>query len=186
MAFIQVIDEKQADGKLKEIYDQIKKSRGKLAEIHKIQSLNPDSIIDHMQLYMTLMFGQSPLKRYQREMIGVVVSATNQCEYCQAHHGQALNYFWKDTNRVEQLKLDFKKLDLNTSDQILCEWAERLSLDPSEKPSEIIKRLKVEGFDDRAILDATLIVAYFNFVNRIVMGLGLDTNPVDAEGYIYD
>ncbi len=183
MAYIQVIDEKQADGKLKEIYDQIKKSRGKLAEVHKIQSLNPDSIIDHMKLYMTLMFGQSPLKRYQREMIGVVVSAANQCEYCQAHHGEALNHFWKNTSRVEQLKRNFKKLDLNTADQILCEWAERLTIDPSNRPSEIMNLLINSDFDDRAILDATLIVAYFNFVNRIVMGLGLEYNANEIKGY---
>jgi hypothetical protein len=38
-------------------------------------------MLDHRALYRTLMFGPSPLKRYQREMIGVVVAALNQCLY---------------------------------------------------------------------------------------------------------
>ena len=44
-------------------------------------SLNPKSMLDHRALYDTLMFGPSPLRRYQREMIGVVVSALNECHY---------------------------------------------------------------------------------------------------------
>jgi hypothetical protein len=47
----------------------------------KIHSLSPRSMTAHRTLYRTLMFGPSPLKRYQREMIGVVVSALNDCHY---------------------------------------------------------------------------------------------------------
>ena len=101
MPYIEVIEHAQAEGKLKEVYDHLLETRGKLAEVHKIQSLNPESIMNHMDLYMTIMFGQSPLKRYQREMIAVVVSAVNDCEYCQTHHGAALNHFWKDEAKVQ-------------------------------------------------------------------------------------
>ena len=47
----------------------------------KIHSLHPASLVDHQHLYKTLMYGASPLSRAQREMIGVVVSAINRCEY---------------------------------------------------------------------------------------------------------
>lgn len=59
------------------------KSRGKLARIHKIQILNPDTIVKHTDLYMSIMFGRSPLGRAQREMMAVVVPAADDCEYCQ-------------------------------------------------------------------------------------------------------
>ena len=42
-------------------------------------------------------------------MIFVVVSTANRCVYCQAHHGAALNNYWKDEQRVEQLKKGIKK-----------------------------------------------------------------------------
>jgi hypothetical protein len=51
-------------------------------------------------------------------------------------------------------------------------------------------KLKALGLDDRAILDATLVLSYFNFVNRIVLGLGLGLGLAVSEeelaGYKYD
>jgi alkylhydroperoxidase family enzyme len=80
MALIKVIQPEEAEGELKEVYDDIITTRGKLAEIHKIQSLNPKSIVNHMDLYMTLMYGKSPIKRVVREMMAVVVSKANNCK----------------------------------------------------------------------------------------------------------
>ncbi len=85
MAHIETTDPKNARGNLKEIYDQLLETRGKIAEVHKIQSLNPEALVSHMDLYMTIMFGKSPLRRYQREMLGVVTSAVNKCAYCNNH-----------------------------------------------------------------------------------------------------
>ena len=172
---------------LLEIYDDLKKKRGKLAEVHKIQSLNPESIVNHMDLYMTIMFGRSPLKRYQREMIAVVVSGANQCEYCTIHHGDALNHFWKDQDKVNQLARDFYSVDLSEADLALCEFGHELTLQPFNITEEKhIKLLKSLGFDERSILDATLVISYFNFVNRIVMGLGVDVEEEGGKGYEYD
>ena len=50
MPFIEVIDYSGASGHLKEIYDDLLNKRGKLAEVHKIQSLHPDSIVRHLDL----------------------------------------------------------------------------------------------------------------------------------------
>lgn len=96
MPHIKVIEHNEAEGDLKVIYDDLVAKRGKLAEVHKIQSLNPESIVKHMDLYMSIMYSKSPLSRAQREMIAVVVSAANNCRYCQIHHSDALNHYWKD------------------------------------------------------------------------------------------
>ncbi|MEM6726629.1 MAG: peroxidase, partial [Bacteroidota bacterium] len=77
MPYIDVIQHEDATGDLKSIYDHLVATRGKLAEVHKIQSLHPKSITAHMDLYMEIMFTKSPLRRYQREMIAVIVSVTN-------------------------------------------------------------------------------------------------------------
>ncbi len=45
--------------------------------------------------------------------------------------------------------------------------------------------LKETGLDDRAILDATLVVAYFNFVNRMVLSLGVQLEEQNGEGFRY-
>lgn len=188
MAYIKVIEHEEAEGRLKEIYDDLVQSRGKLAAVHKIQSLHPETIVAHMDLYMKIMFGKSPLRRYQREMMAVVVSVSNNCLYCTKHHAEAVQHFWKDETKVEQLIEDYTQLDLSKTDRLLCDLAKQLTQNPSKTAEEIyLQPLKEAGLDDRGVLDATLVIAYFNFVNRIVLGLGVNLEAKDGTGgYEYD
>jgi len=186
MSFIDIIEPEEATGSLKEIYEDLEKKRGKLARIHKVQSLNPQTIVTHMDLYMSIMFSKSPLSRAQREMMAVVVSAENRCEYCQLHHGEALNHYWKDRKKVQQLREDYNKLDLDNLDARLCRLARKLTLKPGDIDEEKdVQPLKNMGLSDRALLDAVLVVSYFNFVNRMVQGLGVETDEEEVQGYKY-
>jgi uncharacterized peroxidase-related enzyme len=85
---------------LKEIYSQLEKQRGQIAEVHKIQSLRPESIVKHMDLYMEIMYSKSEFSRAQREMMAVVVSKTNNRNYCIEYHASALQMYWKDKTRL--------------------------------------------------------------------------------------
>ena len=49
--------------------------------ILKIHGLNPEALKGHVALYKAAMWKESPLSRAQREMIAVVVSLFNRCEY---------------------------------------------------------------------------------------------------------
>lgn len=81
-AWITTIDEDDANEELAAAYERCAdRTTGRAANIMKVHSLNPHSMLDHRALYRTLMFGPSPLRRYQREMIGVVVSALGGCHY---------------------------------------------------------------------------------------------------------
>ncbi len=81
MAWIEVIDEAEATGKLKDLYKQNRESWGGVDNILKIHSLAPETLSSHLALYKTLMRGPGELSRLQREMIAVVVSALNHCHY---------------------------------------------------------------------------------------------------------
>jgi len=185
MAHIETTSPEQAEGYLKEVYEKLIESRGKLAEIHKVQSLNPNALVTHMDFYMAIMFGKSPLKRYQREMLGVVTSVVNQCEYCIRHHEQALLAYWKDQEKTDQLITDRLDLDLSEKDNLLCDLAEKLTRNQNSDYSEDVITLKNAGFGDRAILDAVQVIAYFNFVNRLVLGLGVEHSVNEKKGYKY-
>jgi alkylhydroperoxidase family enzyme len=54
---------------------------GELANILASHSLKPDALAAHVRLYRTIMFGDSPLTRTEREAIAVAVSAANDCHY---------------------------------------------------------------------------------------------------------
>ena len=51
------------------------------ANILASHSLNPEAVAAHVRLYRTIMFGDSPLTRTEREAVAVAVSAANDCHY---------------------------------------------------------------------------------------------------------
>jgi len=187
MTYINTILPNEAKGKLLEIYQLIEKSRGKVADLYIAQSLNPESIQNHLDLYMTLMYGKSPLKRTQREMMAVVVSVQNQCNYCIEHHRIALEHFWRDPKKTKILIRDFtdEKLNLSKKDLLLCKLAKEMTLFPGGDFENLLEQLKTTGLDEKGTLDAVLIISYFNFVNRMIntLGVGLEA---DSGGYSYD
>ncbi|NOQ74730.1 MAG: peroxidase-related enzyme [Crocinitomix sp.] len=186
MANIEVIDYEGSTGRLHEIYDDLIAKRGKLAGVHTIQSLRPESIVKHIELYMEIMFSRSELSRAKREMLAVIVSISNNCEYCQLHHASALNHYWKAENKLTQLKTDFELADIDEQELALCRYAKIVTIDPGKANNEnLTEPLKVAGLSDSAILDATLVISYFNFVNRIVLSLGVESSDEEIEGYKY-
>ena len=185
MPFIKTINYEESTDELREAYDSIIGARGKLAEVHKIQSLDPASLLAHTDLYKAVMFGKSPLKRYQREMMAVVVSAANKCRYCIEHHKEALDFYWKDPERSNKLAAQLDLPDLSAADRELCKLAKNLTQMPYGTSWASIELLKNAGLDDRAILDAVQVIAYFNFVNRMVLALGVEFNDEETKGYNY-
>ena len=110
MSRIKVISQNEATGRLKEIYNELIVKRGKLAEVHTIQSLRPESIVKHIDIYMEIIFSKSELSRAEREMMAVEVSKTNRCVYCQKHHAEALNNYWKDDEKTKDFRNSFHNI----------------------------------------------------------------------------
>ena len=81
MAWIKVIEPREATGALKQEYDAAVERAGKVFNILKVQSLNPPALQASMQMYRTTMFGPSGLSRAEREMLATVVSWANHCFY---------------------------------------------------------------------------------------------------------
>ena len=82
MAWIKMIPEEEAEGKLAELYQKYRsKESGMMDHILKIHSLDPPSMESHIRMYKELMFGPSELSRKERETIAVVVSVENSCHY---------------------------------------------------------------------------------------------------------
>ena len=103
MSWIEEIDVSEAEGKLAEVYAELLEKRGKVANILQVHSLSPDAMANHLDLYMSIMFGSSGLSRAEREAIAVVVSATNECDYCVNHHTEALRRYIKDDDVLQTL-----------------------------------------------------------------------------------
>ena len=81
MPWIKQIPIAEATGLLKEEFDKALKRAGRVWHIVHIMSVNAHAMHDSIGLYATIMMGESPLTRVQREMLATVVSAENRCHY---------------------------------------------------------------------------------------------------------
>lgn len=183
MAWIKQIDEEHAEGELAEVYARLLEQRGKLANILKVQSLNPGALGAHVDLYMATMFAQSGLSRAEREAIAVVVSTLNDCEYCTQHHLAALRRYVKDDDILQTLARAENLDELEPRLGNIVMHAEKLTSAPGAMTESDLHDLRTVGLKDKDILDLTLVVAYFNFVNRIAMGLGVEFSDAELTGY---
>ena len=183
MSWINEIEVSNADGKLAAMYAELIKKRGKVSNILKVHSLNPDAMEGHLDLYMTLMFGKSGLSRLEREAIAVVVSAANDCAYCVNHHAEALRRYIKDEETLELLSTADGLETLEPRLSNIVRHAEKLTSAPGAMTESDLGELRAVDLSDKDILDLTLIVSYFNFVNRIAVGLGVDFSAEEMGGY---
>ncbi|MCB2211748.1 peroxidase-related enzyme [bacterium] len=184
MPWIQVIPETGADDSVRTAYERIAGKRGRVANVFKIQSLDLESMLAHLDLYTSLMYGKDGLTREQCELIGVAVSATNKCPYCVRHHTEALNRYWRDHNRAALFALDVKQYPLLPAERAMLDYAIKLTKTPNEMNEADVAALREVGFDDRKILLINQIASYFNYVNRLVLGLGV-TIEDDTDGFAY-
>lgn len=64
--------------------------------------------------------------------------------------------------------------ELTDVERAMLAFAEKLTLSPSEMREEDVRGLRKVGWSDRAISDIVQVAAYFNYINRIADGLGVD------------
>ena len=67
---------------------------------------------------------------------------------------------------------DFEALDPRMA--ALCRYAVKLTLSPQRMARKDVEELRGTGLDDRAIVDANQVVSYYNYVNRVADGLGVE------------
>ena len=92
-------------------------------------------------------------------------------------HGEDLRAATGNRSFAETVKRDYRDAPLGARERALCEFAEKLTRNPSRMTPEDCQRLRSEGLSDRDILDAVEVISYFNYINRVADGLGVDLEP---------
>lgn len=78
-----------------------------------------------------------------------------------------------DKALVEALEKDYEAAPISSQDRIMLDHVVKLTKDATKVQKEDIDRLRSAGFDDRGILQITLIAAWFNYINRVADALGV-------------
>jgi uncharacterized peroxidase-related enzyme len=90
------------------------------------------------------------------------------------HHGEALRKLTDNTRMVLALIEDYEAAPIQENDRAMIEYAVQLTEEPSSVLEEDVDHLREVGFSDKEILSMAQTVAYFNFVNRLTSGLGVE------------
>ena len=81
MAFIKLLNIYEEYGLLKKEYEKGLRRAGRIWNVLTIQSQTPQILKDSMSLYGSTMFGNSNISRFDSELLAVVTSLSNECEY---------------------------------------------------------------------------------------------------------
>ena len=180
MSWIKTIPYKDAVGRLKRLYDRVKGPDDNIDNVLKIHSLRPHTLNGHMVLYKSVLHNSgNTFPKWYLEVLGTYVSKLNKCQYCFDHHSQGIK---KNLNEDSQFDLILKAINDEDFGSVLsakmvagCNYAKLLTFDHPSITHETINELRNQGFDDGEILEVNQVVSYFNYVNRMVVGLGVDT-----------
>jgi uncharacterized peroxidase-related enzyme len=74
---------------------------------------------------------------------------------------------------VQALKLDYRNAPISEQDKVMLDYVVKLTKDAVQCSPEDHKKLRAVGFDDRGILQITLIASWFNYINRVADALGV-------------
>ena len=78
-----------------------------------------------------------------------------------------------DKELVEALEKDYTTAPISPQDRLMLDYVVKVTKDATKVGKGDHEKLRAAGFDDRAILQITLIAAWFNYINRVADALGV-------------
>jgi uncharacterized peroxidase-related enzyme len=78
-----------------------------------------------------------------------------------------------DEALVEALKKDYTTAPITEQERVMLDYVVKLTKDATKVWKDDHERLRAAGFDDRGILQITLIASWFNYINRVADALGV-------------
>jgi uncharacterized peroxidase-related enzyme len=181
MTWIHTISYDDSEGELRRLYDRVKGPDNNVDNVMLAHSLRLHSMQGHMTLYKyVLHHSRNTLPKAYLEAIGVYVSSLNNCGYCVEHHFAGMTRLLDDTARAESIREALQKRrphDVFDGAELAgLNYASKLTLRASQVAEADIETMRQAGLDDGQILEINQVTAYFNYANRTVLGLGVNTS----------
>ena len=186
-AWIKMISDEDADETLTKAQDIARTPHRTLDNVKRVHSLRPSTMNGHVVLYRACLHDdQNTIPMWFQEVISSYVSTLNNCPYSYANHWANACHLMADPQKAEQIEAAFKSRApeevFKGSQLAFLRYAEKLTLSPKDMCKADVDMLKEEGISDGEILEANQIIGYFNYVNRLLNGLGVSTDG-DVVGY---
>jgi uncharacterized peroxidase-related enzyme len=181
MSWITTIPYEKASGKLLRLYNRVKGPDNNVDNIMLAHSLRPHSMEGHMTMYKNVLHHTAnSIPKWFLEALGVFTSIKNHCDYCVEHHFSGMARLVDDSKLAQRMREAMETgQHSGVFDGQQCaalDYAHKLTSTPGEMCEADVQHLREAGWDDGEILEINQVVAYFNFANRTVLGLGVYTH----------
>ena len=133
---------------------------------------DPESLEVRSPLFNLIMYGKDGLSSAERELGAVGASVVNRCVYCAAVHASRFLGITRRTEVIDAIFADERAARLPPRDQVLFEFAAKLSTTPVEVEASDAKALADAGLSELEQLDLVLSAALFGWANRLMHTLG--------------
>jgi len=186
-AWISMIGDEQASADLLEALKLARTPHGTVDNVMRVHSHRPNTMRGHVALYRAALHDErNTIPMWLQETISSYVSILNACEYSLTNHWANARHLINDDQRsdaiISALYAHEPERAFDGAELALLNYAFKLTLHPSDMQYDDVDQLKQTGLDDGQILEANQIVGYFNYVNRLLNGLGVTTEG-DTVGY---
>lgn len=186
-AWISMISDAEADDDLLDALSLARTPHGTVDNVMRVHSHRPNTMRGHVTLYRAALHDDTnTIPEWLQETISSYVSILNDCDYSLANHwANARHLIANDTkaDAIESaLRADAPERVFEGAELELMKYAKKLTVTPAAMCESDVAALRDNGLDDGQILEANQIIGYFNYVNRLLNGLGVTTDG-DTVGY---
>ncbi|SFM17316.1 peroxidase-related enzyme [Shimia aestuarii] len=136
----------------------------------------PDEFRAFMAYHDALMEKDSGLTKADREMIVVVTSSDNSCQYCVVAHGAILRIRAKDATIADQVAANYRKADITPRQMAMLDFAIKVSNDARAICEGDFETLRAHGFSDEDIWDIAGVTSFFGLSNRMANFISMRPN----------
>src|SRR6516164_9913248 len=166
MSFVKKVSEEQAGPELNPLYQQIRQLYGFLPNY--FQALGPlPRVIERERALAEAVLSDGVLPAALKEQIVLVVSGTNSSSYCVAAHLELLHRLGIEKSVGRKLATDYASAPVGNKELALFRFADKLTRRPSAVERADSDVVFQAGWDEAALIEAVLTVAWANFVNRV-------------------
>ncbi|NCP17539.1 MAG: peroxidase-related enzyme [Erythrobacter sp.] len=141
----------------------------------------PHTVAPLLEYHDRLLRDRSPLTVAERELIAAYVSGINSCTFCHGAHVVAASAYGIDPDVFEGLMSDLETSTVDDKLKPLLAYVGKLTRTPAMMTQTDADRVYAAGWEEQALFDAVSVCALFNFMNRIVEGSGIKSNPLEAD-----
>lgn len=145
-------------------------------ELSDVFRAYPIGVAPLLEYHDILLRGDSPLSVAQRELIAAYVSGLNACGFCFGAHRIIAEAFGVPESLIQSLVADLEQAAVDAALKPLLRYVGKLTRAPASVTAQDRAAVFAAGWSERALHDAVATCALFNFMNRLVEGMGVTTS----------